>query len=54
MEKLSAEILNGQIVFPRHFSEGAKELLTSMLQKNEMKRISIKHISQHWWINGHK
>jgi hypothetical protein len=26
-EKLSSEIINSQIIFPRHFPEGAKDLL---------------------------
>ncbi|CDF34043.1 Serine/threonine protein kinase [Chondrus crispus] len=43
-------ILNGKLMFPSHFSPGAKDVLTHLLEKDPKKRTSVAEIRTHFWF----
>lgn len=43
-------ILNGKLKFPQHFSPGAKDLLSHLLEKDPAKRSSLADIRHHFWF----
>lgn len=43
-------ILNGKLRFPQHFSPGAKDLLSRLLEKDPEKRSSLVDIRNHFWF----
>uniref|UniRef100_A0A0N5AFM7 non-specific serine/threonine protein kinase n=1 Tax=Syphacia muris TaxID=451379 RepID=A0A0N5AFM7_9BILA len=51
MQILYRKISSGIYVEPSFLSESSKELLRSMLQVNPKRRISIKQLIEHKWIN---
>lgn len=48
-------ILNGQVRFPKHFSPGAKDVLSRLLEKVPEQRSSLADIREHFWflVNYH-
>lgn len=43
-------ILNGKVSFPPHFSPGAKDLLSRLLEKDPERRSSLADIRHHFWF----
>lgn len=43
-------ILNGKLMYPSHFSPGAKDLLSRLLEKDPAKRSSLSEIREHFWF----
>lgn len=43
-------ILNGQVRFPKHFSPGAKDLLSRLLEKDPEERSTLEEIREHFWF----
>lgn len=43
-------ILNGKLKYPSHFSPGAKDILSRLLEKDPLKRASLSDIRQHFWF----
>lgn len=43
-------ILNGKLKYPSHFSPGAKDMLSRLLEKDPAKRSSLAEIRDHFWF----
>lgn len=54
IDELHKAILSGQISFPSHLTEEAKDLLKRMLKVNPYSRIDVEEIENHSWFGGIK
>lgn len=43
-------ILNGKLKYPSHFSPGARDLLSRLLEKDPRKRSTLAEIREHFWF----
>jgi len=48
--ELEAQILTGTLKLPGFLSQGAKDLLTRMLDRNPDTRITLAEILEHYWV----
>lgn len=52
-ERTYAKIRRIDLNFPKYISQGAKDLISKLLQRNDL-RISLKEVMMHPWINMKK
>ena len=51
-QKLYDKIIACDFLLPNYISDGAKDLIKKLLVKEPTKRLGIKDIKQHPWVNG--